>query len=572
MLAKLNKRGKKIEKKFEDDIKVVCFLKSINDGHKYVQLSFDIPREGRAPMVLVPMSVVNTKELSNYLPENYVMRLSSAGQQAVYMRQIISEAQQNKGVPCYDMINQGYNTDSKGNLSYGLGDMIIGYHSPKCSVWNPNELRANTDLIKETSYVELFDWVYAWTKHSDHLTALLIVALSPFVAPILKELLPQAEALNAYVVGKTGSGKTSYASLLTNLFPGGEHCFSLIADPSSFYDLVKHRANIPVLIDDLNKSSSSQNNCKKVQKLSEIIQTKSSGGRFTDDVSAENLKKLSLIITAEESLRAPSSMNRCVVIKFPDTFNQETLTEMQANNLFPALVYRLIDWICGGREEICESVANALLGTKLNLPYESITSSGEARIAMSYKTMLITQAIIMEFMQRFCTQREDNFMKKYNKLNNRITQGITEAVRNTKEAARSSDESGVIAFFVNLFKYDLDNVIARDDDEYFDSGNKLIFHYDGKYYYKGEKMEKYLKEHFYTISKTKLAVELEREGLLYTRDKDKDRSYPLPKKLRKKHDDDLRYYRIYASAMDSLVASKCDNVIELFGTSLNKYK
>ena len=78
--------------------------------------------------------------------------------------------------------------------------------------------------------MEIFNWVYAWTKHAYHLTALLIVALSPFVYPILEELLPGTEALNAYLVGKTGSGKTSFATLLTDLFQGRDYSFSLIAN------------------------------------------------------------------------------------------------------------------------------------------------------------------------------------------------------------------------------------------------------------------------------------------------------------------------------------------------------
>ena len=570
-MAKLDKICRDEKNIVEDDIKVLCFLKDITDGRQYVQLSFSIPGEERAPTVLVPLKEANSKNILTYLPDNYIIRYDSSAKQHAYMRQIISEAQKSD-VPCYDMIKQGYNIGPKGELLYGLGDIIIGSHSSQCRVWNPNGLRAHRGLIRGTSCVELFDWVYAWTKHAEHLTALLIVALSPFVYPILKELSPQSEALNAYLVGKTGSGKTSFATLLTDLFQGREYSYSLIANKDAFYKLVKYRSHIPILIDDLNKSASNDNNYKKIGKLSELIQTKSSAtGSFTDDVSGEDLKKISLIITAEEALRAPSSMNRCVVIKFPDSLDTSLLTEMQENNLFPVLVYMLTSWICNSRNEICKSIANELLNMKLDLPYESITSSGEARIGMSYKTMLITQSVLMEFM-RFCIQgKEADYSNKYHKLKNRLTQGITEAVRTTKEASRSLEDNEALQFLVNLFKYDPDKVIAKSTEEYFGSDDKLIFCFRGIYYFRGPKMQQYLKSHFYAISSTKFARELKKEGILKARETDKDNSYTLPKELRKKYNDDLRYYRIRADALNSLVANQCDNVLELFGSSLRKY-
>ena len=570
MVAKFDKSGKHIESISDDDIKVICFLKDVTDGRQYVKLSFSIPGEEQSPKAIVPLKDVNSKDIVDYLPDIYIMRFSSNSQQAVYMRQIISEAQ-HSNCPRYDIIKQGYSTDAGGNLLYGFGDCIIGSDSSRCAVWNPKNLKANIDLITKTSYVKLFDWVYAWAKQSEHLAALLIVALSPFVYPICKELYSPSEALNAYLVGKTGSGKTSFATLLTDLFQGKEYSFSLIANKEVFYELVKHRSHVPILIDDLNKSASSYNNHKKIGKASDLLQTKSSAGTFDGDLSAEDLKKISLIITAEETLRSPSSMNRCVVIKFPDSFDANLLTELQTNNLFPMLAYRLISWICHSREEICKRVANEILKMKPKLPYESITSSGEARMCMSYKTMLITQTVIMEFV-KLCIRGQDNYMKKYIKLNDCITNGIIDAIRNTKEAARRFEDNNALAFLVNLFKYDPDRVIAKSVGEYFSSDDKIIFGYEGIYYFRGEKMQEYLKSHFYTISNKKFSSELEREGLLYTRNKDKDRSYPLPKELRKRYNEDVRYYRIYADKLNSLVANNCDTIFELFGSHIENIK
>ena len=129
MSTKLDKSGKCIESISEDDVKVVCFLKD-DTGRPYVQLSFSIPGEERAPTVLVPMAEVNSKALLlSYLPENYVIRFASSAKQHAYMRQIISEAQKSD-VPCYDMIKQGYNIGPKASCYTGLGILLSVHLCP----------------------------------------------------------------------------------------------------------------------------------------------------------------------------------------------------------------------------------------------------------------------------------------------------------------------------------------------------------------------------------------------------------------------------------------------------------
>ena len=571
MIAKLDKSGKNIANISDDDINAVCFLENISNGRQYVQLSFDIPGKERAPQVLVPMSAVNTKDILNYLPEEYVIRFSSSGQQAAYMRQRIYDAQ-SAGLLRYNMISQGYNKTVDGRLLYGLGDLVVGASSKSSlRVFNPNNLRVNRRLIKETTPLDLFRWVSLWTSQDLCLSALLIVALSPFVYPIIKELSPQSEALNGYLVGRTGSGKTSYGTLVTDLFQGRGSSISLISHKDDFFKIIKDRSYTSILIDDLNKSSSSQENYKKIGKLSELIQLKSSEGTFLDDLAADDMKNISLIITAEEALGAPSSMNRCVVIKFPNSFNAEILTELQTNNLFPALVYRLIEWICRHQNAICELVAREFRNRKnLELPYQNIVSAGDSRICMSYRTMLVTQTVLEKYFKQ-CMGAEEIYYTNYNKLSKALTRGVEEAIRNTKEASRALEENNVLSFFVDLFKYDVDCKIAKNAEEYFTSKDKLIFFYEGYYYFQGSVLQSYMQERYYKISSKRLSEELKKLGLLKTRKG--ECSFPLPKKLRREYGQEgVRYYCLYSDALHSLVSNKCDNIIELFGTSLSKYK
>lgn len=568
---KFDSNGKTINRILENDIKVVRFQKSLKDGRKYVQLSFAVPGEKRALEALVPMAVVNSKDILKYLPEGYVVKFNPpTSQQTAYMRRIISDAQANNYC-CCDMVEQGYNVGSDGRLIYGFGNLIVGDRSDvDYQVFNPLKLRADVKRIKETSRLDIFDWVYQWTEQEKYLSALLMVALSPFVYPILEKILPQSEALNAYVVGRTGSGKTSYAGLVTNIFQGKEFSYSLIADKESFYELIKNRSCIPVLVDDFNKSASHQDNYKKIAKLTELIQTKSSAGSFNKEISAENVKKISLIITAEESLKASSSMNRCVVIKFGDSFDEVALSQFQENNLFPVLAYRLVAWICLHFKDVCEKVRMRLVNSRVELPYKSIVGSGESRIRMSYQVMLVVQATLMEYLNT-CMKCNESYGKKYTKIADSITQGIAESIRYTKEASRSTDENNIVHALVDLFKYNLDDKIADTPDEYFRTRDRLIFRHEDYYYFKGGDMARYLSERFYKISNKRISGELQKEGLLCVRKG--ECSFPLPKKLRKKYDQDgVRFYRIYADVLDALVKDSCDNVLELFGSSLRKYQ
>ena len=382
-----------------DDIHVLSFVKTIDNKHTFVELSFQIPGQDTSPSVLVPMSEINTSEITEHLPDGYVMKFQSKRTQAAYMRSVIAEAQKDKNTPYYKLLRPGYNTLENGRLAYVFGDVVVGKLQNHYYPYNPEGLTVNKRLLKIHSH-DLFDWTYRWAE-SPCLAALLLVALSSVTFPIVTELSPQSEALIGFIQGKTGSGKTAYATLITDLFQGKGFSFSLIAPKKVFYDMVKCRSNIPILIDDLSASASVSDNQKKIGKLTELILTKSSSGSYMDGVSSHDMRELSLIVTAENTLSgAPSSMNRSVVIKFPESLDTETLTFMQEHNWFPALVYKISFWICLNREEITKRVVSSILNTKEILPpFQNIPCAGAARINMSYKTLLITKMVLQDFFQ-----------------------------------------------------------------------------------------------------------------------------------------------------------------------------
>jgi hypothetical protein len=246
------------------------------------------------------------------------------------------------------------------------------------------------------------------------------------------------------------------------------------------------------------------------------------------------------------------------------------LSQFQENNLFPVLAYRLVAWICLHFKDVCEKVRMRLVNSRVELPYKSIVGSGESRIRMSYQVMLVVQATLMEYLNT-CMKCDESYRKKYTKIADSITQGIAESIRHTKEASRSTDENNIVHALVDLFKYNLDDKIADTPDEYFRTRDRLIFRHEDYYYFKGGDMARYLSERFYKISNKRISVELQKEGLLCSRKG--ECSFPLPKKLRKRYDQDgVRFYRIYADVLDALVKDSCDNVLELFGSSLRKYQ
>jgi hypothetical protein len=204
------------------------------------------------------------------------------------------------------------------------------------------------------------------------------------------------------------------------------------------------------------------------------------------------------------------------------------------------------------------------------MPHECISCAGSARIITAYKTLLVIQKILEYYM--FCVIKPhlelDN--KKIQKLSSKLTDAITLAIRHTKEASRRLEDNSVLMFFVNLFKYNQDNVIAYTPEEFFASNSKCIFYYDFDYFFRGEDILSYMKSCSFKISNKKLPGELKSLGWLRTRKGES--SYPLPKKLRYKYDQEsVRYYRISGEALNAAIKDHSDNVLELFGSHLKKY-
>ena len=552
-----------------NDIQVQRFLKCINSGDRFVQLSFEIPGKKSPTKIIIPMSIVNTNDIVDYLPAGYVMKFPSKKEQAIYMRSVISQSQTDD-VAYHTMLLPGYNQVGN-SLLYVLGGTILGNRMLKnYFAHNPDLLKVDKELIESTKSSELAEWIDKWSEHS-HLSALLLTALSPFTYPIVQELSPKSESLNAFIVGKTGSGKTSYASILTDIFQENGLSYSLLAPTKDFFDLVRNRSHVPILIDDLSSSASANHNQKQVEKLTQLIMGKSAAGGVSKGVSAEHLKKISLLITAESSVKAPSTMNRCLVIKFPERFDQQHLTDMQAHNLFPVLVVHLIRWICYNQDTILKRISSKLLEKKqIEIPHQNIWCSGGARIEMTFKSLLLVQMVLLDYLEHGLRISSEKILS----LEKNFTIGISEAIRHTKEASREIDDDSILPIFLDLFKYNPDGIIAYTPEAFFDDDDndeKIIFHYDKKYFFRGEAMHAYLKQHFVDISSKKLSSILKNAGLLCTRDK--ELSYKLPKKLRKQFDlGDTRYYSVYSNVLDSLVADRCDNIIELFGSHLYKYQ
>ena len=434
-----------------NDIQVQRFLKCINSGDRFVQLSFEIPGKKSPTKIIIPMSIVNTNDIVDYLPAGYVMKFPSKKEQAIYMRSVISQSQTDD-VAYHTMLLPGYNQVGN-SLLYVLGGTILGNRMLKnYFAHNPDLLKVDKELIESTKSSELAEWIDKWSEQS-HLSALLLTALSPFTYPIVQELSPKSESLNAFIVGKTGSGKTSYASILTDIFQENGLSYSLLAPTKDFFDLVRNRSHVPILIDDLSSSASANHNQKQVEKLTQLIMGKSAAGGVSKGVSAEHLKKISLLITAESSVKAPSTMNRCLVIKFPERFDQQHLTDMQAHNLFPVLVVHLIRWICYNQDTILKRISSKLLEKKqIEIPHQNIWCSGGARIEMTFKSLLLVQMVLLDYLEHGLRISSEKILS----LEKNFTIGISEAIRHTKEASREIDDDSILPIFLDLFKYNPD--------------------------------------------------------------------------------------------------------------------
>lgn len=536
-----------------EKVKIKGLYQLINSEKWFVILRFELPEYGLSNKnYTIPLSDISVRGLDKYIPEVFCLSGLSRKEtlKAVHMTITNFVAEH----PCSEqLLPQGYSFIDNSAWVYTLGDIFIG-NAPDASnllPYNPKPL-----IIPELSPImpnKWFDWCKTFCQQSPEKAALFLCALTPLIYPVAVQTKSPTNPVHAYVVGPTGSGKTEFSRLLTQIGGMDTGGSNLGSDKSNILELQSHFTDRPFLIDDMNLSSSLREIEKKKSKLSEIIQLTSSGGMAKVNNQPINLTRTSLIITGEFLLDSPSTINRCLVIEFCKGFDSKNLTYLQENKTdFLCFWISFASWICNHAMHLSEHISE--LHKIGQFDYrgnheDADKYAGYPRLMSSHKTLRITSMLFLKCLTAY--QINDKEIKIMGSL---LDTGIETAIQTTLSAVcNKAPISDILGAILHVFLEDRDGIVAYNYDEYrHKKHKKIIFRHKASFFCRGKALSEYLSMKLQrNVSAKEISKELNSANLLVYYGG--EATGHLPPKLAEKEGENVRYYRLNVAQLSELV-------------------
>ena len=524
------------------------FLALFGTDRIFAEVEFENSIRQQNKKVLIPFSELKSTRLKNYIPEFFTMPNVLPEDMHKFIALRINDVWSVENKPFKTMFPPGYSyVDNK--WVYAIGNTVIG-----SDVSTPAYSLQDFSLSHKENLENSWIWVERFCNSGRAHAALFLCSLTPLLYPITSALGFQSHVAHAYVLGRSGCGKTSFSKLLTSAF--GHNGINLGSKKNKFFKSLS-TPHIPLLVDDLNKTESNREYESKLKLACESISSTSCGGTIFTDDGILSLDQSSLILTAEVLVNIPSKINRMVLVKFDDNLEAEDLNFLQQeSHHYKNFIYHFICWICRHHKVLTKQIEseNQQLYFDLKVAHNGASKYvGFSRIAYSNKLLKIMSNIVMMFL---CN---NNVPKKNLEILNKIfNNSIDGAIQDTLEAVKaSSSGSSVIDFIIDIFAYDINEVIAKDYYEYIKSKKisvqeKLFFRYKKMYIFRLDEVAAYISHKTGNdISSSELLNELSKANLLKY---NKEGYQPhLPQKLREESENNKRYSRLNLEVLSGLV-------------------
>lgn len=266
-----------------------------------------------------------------------------------------------------------------------------------------------------------------------------------------------------------------------------------------------------------------------------------------------NLDRTALIITGEFLPNSDSTINRCVVIAFEETFDNKALTYLQENkHLYGIFIVKFLEWVCINSDDLIEEIRMLLENGDFDYAEAHSSSAkytGYSRIVNTYKLLRITQYLVMKFF----SQKVPMFVvNKYTQLHSSFSDSISRAISTTLNSVeKKQNMSDVLMAVIKIFNENPQKIVTNNPDKYFLGSGKMFFKYKGNYFFRGESLATYLSGMLdHEISVKRISSELVGANLLELYGG--DCSSKLPGKLGKNNK--KRYFRLNISRLAELVS------------------
>lgn len=153
-----------------------------------------------------------------------------------------------------------------------------------------------------------------------------------------------------FVYGPTGVGKTALAKKTCAYLKHKPNVLALSSDRKEIRRLLQNSADMTMVVDDFNTSSSDRIISRQLQIVSEIIQAACDAGSLIIDASSiEKVHNgVHIVVTSETIIRNVSTMNRCFLVNMqeniPDNLWNE-ISAMEEQNVFFVFMQSFIRYV-----------------------------------------------------------------------------------------------------------------------------------------------------------------------------------------------------------------------------------
>ena len=513
-------------------------LKLYNSDKVYVSVRFIVPNFGIDKEVLISVQEIKKSKFCQHIPEGFAIEGVPLNKQHLVISQEVNQKLSTE-VPKL-LLPQGFHR-IEGRWLYVLGNHIINSKEASFATYNPTGIKLSQNVTKVTPNT-YYDWCRLFCNQGEAQTTLFLSALTPYILPVVQDLNLPAKTVSSFVVGASGTGKTSYCELLCNVF-GENRTTNLAAGKAEILTVLSEKIGC-VLIDDLCDTCSDRERERKLMTLSEIIQMRSSSG------APVNLDNISFCVTGEFIPDCFSTINRVVVLNVETELNGESLTELQKNRIcYEAFLIPFIRWICANAPALRTEVAELLQSGFFDYTSSHRGSSeyiGFPRVIASYKLLRITEFLISKFFSKYCDS------ERANKFGALLHKGIKKSIDDTLESIRNPCGTPPVAVALVEAYIENDRILAKSHTKYLEKKNKFLFREGSFLYFRGDHLAAFLSGKMEAdISLKRLSAELTAANLLISFGG--ELSGRLPGKLR--HRDGRRFYRISIDRFEDLAQS-----------------
>lgn len=531
-------------------LNVLRFLTLHGKDKLYAEVEFRHEGASKRQTEFIPLEDLRSNKLATYIPDFYAVEGIEASELYKAVSSKINGDWATHNSPTEILLPQGYSYVN-GKWVYAIGDTIV--NGDGMNLYSYNNCKNN--FCWKSKFKDSWQWIHLFCQNGSSVSALLLCSLTPLLYPITKNLNIPSKLAHAYVVGPSSSGKTTFSQLLTSpfYFQG----INLGSKKDMVFDKLNTYFDIPILIDDYNAGSSVREHERKLDVVSELIQSiSSSSGEILTERNSIDFSRKSILITAEEIVNAFSSINRVVLVRFEGGFDEEILAILKKSLvMYQSFLYDFLEWICKNSTSLTKKIESDLQNSRFDLTIEHADKSayiGFSRISASSKILKITHQLIIAFLENRVPK---NALDEINKF---LRDGVNKVISDTLAAVKVTPSgSPVIDFIIDVFCRDNNEIVAEDYEDYRDSKKisvfeKLFFRYKNEFFFRAEEVANYISMKFKKdVTPSYVIKELSKANLLsYNKE---GTSHHLPNKIRKKYDNDKRYSTLNIEVLKDLI-------------------